>query len=270
MAPYLAFIRSSLLGMLAYRMRYFTGILTYLLYVSIHYFIWQAVFQGASQELDPTRTINGYTFPEMVTYITMAWIARSLYFSNVDYEIDEIVKSGQLSIFLLRPVSFQLLMISQACGELLFRMIFFSLPIGVVIAAIFPILPPNGLSGVALFLLATAVSFLIMAELNFLVGLVAIHFQSISSLMQAKHYLLQLLSGLLIPLTFFPPAAEAILKVLPFQLLTYVPLQFYLGKVGPGETMWLLLHMGFWVMCLHLLGVVFWRYSASRVVVQGG
>ncbi len=49
--------------MLAYRMRYFTGILTYLLFVTVHYFIWQAIFSQKA----PGELINGFTFTTMVT-----------------------------------------------------------------------------------------------------------------------------------------------------------------------------------------------------------
>ena len=41
---YEAFIRNSFLKMLAYRLRYYTGIITYLLFVSVYYFIWSAVY----------------------------------------------------------------------------------------------------------------------------------------------------------------------------------------------------------------------------------
>ena len=39
---YRAFIRTAFLNMLAYRLRYFTGIVTYLLFVS-HYFYYRAL-----------------------------------------------------------------------------------------------------------------------------------------------------------------------------------------------------------------------------------
>ena len=71
---YLAFITNAFLNMLAYRLRYYTGIVTYLHFVSVHYFIWQAVFA----EQPSGARLNGFTFEEMVTYISIGWIARSL------------------------------------------------------------------------------------------------------------------------------------------------------------------------------------------------
>ena len=44
-APYIAFGRVAFLQILAYRLRYFTGIMTYLMNVTVYYFIWRAILQ---------------------------------------------------------------------------------------------------------------------------------------------------------------------------------------------------------------------------------
>ena len=40
-----SFARIGFLNMLAYRARYYVGVLTYLFNVSVYYFIWRAVYQ---------------------------------------------------------------------------------------------------------------------------------------------------------------------------------------------------------------------------------
>lgn len=256
--------------MLAYRLRYFTGILTYLLYVSIHYFVWSAIYEGNAGGDPETAVLNGFTLSDMVTYITVAWIARSMCFSNIDWDIEEMVRSGQVSVFLLRPVNFQLMMLSQAFGELCFRVVFFTLPISIVIGYLFPINAPASVAGLGLFFATSCLGFLVMAQINFLVGMVAFYFKSISSLMQAKHYLLQLFSGLLIPLPFFPAWAEKMLSFLPFQVITYTPLQFYLGKLHGISAAAAILQAAAWVIALYLCGQLAWRHATGRLTVQGG
>ena len=41
------FARIGFLNMLAYRARYYVGVLTYLFNVAVYYFIWRAVFRPA-------------------------------------------------------------------------------------------------------------------------------------------------------------------------------------------------------------------------------
>ena len=46
--PYAEFARVGFVNILAFRLRYFTGIITYFLNVTIYFFIWTAVFRSSS------------------------------------------------------------------------------------------------------------------------------------------------------------------------------------------------------------------------------
>ena len=265
-SAYLAVIRSSFLGMLAYRMRYVTGILTYTLFVSVNYFIWKAIFSTYPEG----STIHGFQLKDMVTYLAVGWIARSFYFSTIDEDIEELVKSGQISIFLLRPISFHLTMLCQAVGESLFRISFFTIPITVVILALFPVSPPVSFDAGLLFLVSSITSFLILAELNFIIGLLSFELQSIQGLNRAKYYLLQLFSGLLMPVAFFPGWFQSIMLALPFRLITAVPMEVYLGKVPQGRIPLLFCEQLFWVAVMWGLAMLLWRRSVRKLTLQGG
>lgn len=262
---YLTFIRTAFLKMLAYRLRYYTGILTYLLFVSVHYFIWQAVFRAHGG-----GEINGYTFTQMVTYVAIGWITRSFYFSNTDEEIDDLVRTGQIGIYLLRPVDLQLMMLSQAAGDCMFRLLFFAPPIAVVTLLVFPVSLPPSWTDALLFALATAVGFLVLALINFIIGMFAFWFKSIDGLIRAKYYIVQLFSGLLIPVAFFPGWLGRIVDALPLKMIAFVPLQFYLGKV-PHDRAWLMLTEQLaWVLALVVSGRILWRIVLRKLTIQGG
>ena len=261
-----AVIRNAFLVMLAYRLRYVTGILTYLLFVSVHYFVWQAVFSGH----EPGERINGFTFPEMITYLTIGWISRSLYFSNIDYDIDEIVRSGHIATYLLRPVNFQAFMVANAIGEALFRFLLFTIPIGAVICFIFPVTLPSTLNDGVLFSLSTVLGFFILAQLNFLVGLLAFVFKSIDGIIRGKYYLTQLCSGLLLPFSFFPSWLRVIVDLLPFQTIAHVPLQLYLGKFSNSQAHDAILLQIFWLAVLSIACAFAWKKATQFLTLQGG
>ena len=48
LAPYAEFTRVGFVNILAFRLRYYTGILTYLINVTVYYFIWKAVYAPAA------------------------------------------------------------------------------------------------------------------------------------------------------------------------------------------------------------------------------
>jgi ABC-2 type transport system permease protein len=265
-APYVASIRLAFLKLLAYRFRYFTGIITYLLFVSVHYFIWKAVYGDG----DPDKVLNGFTFQEMVTYISVGWMARSLYFSDIDEEISSLVRTGQVSIYLLRPVQFHLIMLSEAFGGLLFRLTLFTLPISVVLIQMFPIQLPASLLHGVLFLLSTAISFFVFAEINFLLGLVCFASKSIEGIMRAKYFFIQLFSGLLLPIAFFPDWLRGYIEIFPFKLIAATPLEIYLGKRNGIELLWTMSEMLLWGGALYLLSELLWKVAFKRLSIQGG
>ena len=265
-SPYLAIIRSAFLGMLAYRMRYITGILTYTLFVAVNYFIWNAIFGSRPGD----ARIHGFTLGEMVTYLSVGWIARSFYFSTIDEDIDELVRTGQISVFLLRPMDFHLTMLAQAVGESLFRISFVTLPISCVILMLFPVSAPASFGSALLFLLSSGTSFFILAELNFSVGLLAFELQSIQGLNRAKYYLLQLFSGLLMPVAFFPHWFQTIIYALPFRLITAVPMELYLGKFESSRIPWIFAQQLAWAAVMWLLAYSLWKRCVTKLVLQGG
>lgn len=263
---YLAFVRNAFLKMLAYRARYYTGIFTYVFFVAVYYFIWKAVYAGNAAE----GLINGYSLSDMLTYISVGWVARSCYFSNIDDEMDDLVRTGQISIYLLRPVNFQAMMFAQAAGESVFRALFFSVPIAVTLWLLFPIELPANLAAFSMFVLSTVLGFLVLAALNFLVGLLAFSFKSIDGIMRAKYNLTQLASGLLLPISFFPLWFQQILDLLPFKAIAFVPLQFYLSKIPAHEIGAVFASQFIWFAALSLLGCFFWSRAMARLTVQGG
>ena len=77
---YWAFARVGFINTLAFRLRYYTGIVTYFIYVSVYYFIWKAIYAHST-------SIEGFDFAHLLTYIGVGWIIRSFYFKNIDQDL---------------------------------------------------------------------------------------------------------------------------------------------------------------------------------------
>ena len=265
-AGYMAFVRNAFLAMLSYRLRYYTGIITYILFVSVQYFIWKAVFYDRA----PGEMINGFTLANMVTYVSVAWISRSFYFSNIDEEMDELVKTGAISVFLLRPVNLHLAMLSRAAGESVFRLLFFSVPICIAVYLLFPIAPAADLASWVLFSFSCVVAFFIMAEINFLVGLVSLWVYSVQGIARAKYMLTQLLSGLWMPVAFFPEWFRWVIEILPFKYLSFVPMEFYLGRLSGGDAALTVLAQLSWCVGLFFACEYAQSRALRKLTIQGG
>ncbi|MGO8788099.1 MAG: ABC transporter permease [Terriglobia bacterium] len=260
---YWAFARVGFVNTLAYRLRYFTGIVTYFIYVSVYYFIWKAIYEHST-------SIEGFDFAHLLTYIGVGWIIRSFYFNNIDQDLAYQVMEGRLAMDLIKPVNIQIMYVARAAGESVFRLALLTVPTAVVLFLVYPLRLPASLGDAGAFLVSVGLSFLIVAAINFAVGTFALRLQSILGLLRAKFFLLELFSGLLLPMTFFPHIVQKILDLLPFQYISYIPMLIYLGKLqGAGLARAIALQV-FWVAVLLAIGDGLWRWSSRKVIIQGG
>jgi len=261
-----AFARAGFLRLVAYRLRYVTGILTYTINVSVYYFIWRAIYAHAA----PGTELRGYALSDMVTYVALGWIIRSFYFNNIDREIAALVEEGHVTTYLARPVSLLQAMTGLAAGESLFRLAAFTGPITIVIFLLFPVGGPAGPAAFAAFLASAVLSFAIFAYLNFLVGMAAFATRSIAGLISAKHYTIQLLSGLLMPMAFFPDWLRLASDFLPFRHIAHTPAALYLGRAAGPELLGALGQQALWAAILLVACRWTWGRMVRRLVIQGG
>ncbi len=262
-AVLLEFSRIGFLNMLAFRLRYYTGVLTYLINVTVYYFIWGAIFRA-----DPGYA--GFDFPQMVTYVAIGWIIRSMYFNNIDVEMAEDILEGKITMTMLKPASVQGTYLARAMGESAFRLVMLTLPAAAVIGWVFPVRWPQTAAHFGAFAISLAGSILLVAGMNFIVGACAISLQSILGLLRAKFWMQDLLSGLLVPVTLFPSPLREVSALLPFQHIGFTPLMIYLGKWSWPEIGRALALELFWAAFLLGFGAWFWGRMSRRITIHGG
>ncbi len=257
------FARIGFMNMLAFRLRYYTGIITYFINVSVYYFIWRAIYTYDPKFAD-------MSFPQMVTYVAVGWVIRSLYFNNVDSQMASDILEGKISMVMLKPVSVQASYISRVLGESAFRLVMLTGPTALVIGFLFPLVPPASALHFTAFVIAVGFSILLVAALNFIVGTCAISLKSILGLLRAKFWMQELLSGLLVPVTLFPSPFREISGLLPFQHIGFTPMMIYLGKLDGAAIVRVFLLETFWVVFLFGFGAWFWRTLSRRLTIHGG
>jgi ABC-2 type transport system permease protein len=260
---YGGFLRVGFVNTMAYRLRYYTGIVTYFIYVSIYYFIWKAIYTHSA-------SIEGFDFSQLLTYIAIGWIIRSFYYNNIDQDMATQVLEGKLAMDLIKPVNTQWMYIAQALGESVFRLTMLTVPTAVVLLLVYPVRRPAGVASFIGFLFSVVLSFFLVAGINFAVGTFAVRLKSILGLLRAKYFLLELFSGLLIPISFFPHVFQVAFAFMPFQYISYIPVLLYLGKIsGLGILKALAIQM-FWVAAIVAIGHLFWTWSSRKITIQGG
>ena len=263
---YWEFTRITYLKMLAYRLRYYTGVVSYLIFVAGNTFLFRAVYAG----LPEGTVLGGYDESSIVTYIAIAWIGRSLTFNNIDRELSTQVTEGNIAMNLMKPIDFQAMTFFGALGEAGFRLTLFTLPISIVIFPLFGVQGPASPIAAAASFVSFFLAFAVNSGVNFVVGTFALRMKSIYGLIRAKYVLLEFLTGALIPLSFFPGAMRTIVEHLPFASIGYVPVTIWMGQRTGAALGLALLEQASWAVALYAIGAALWRWGVRRTTVQGG
>lgn len=263
MEKYLEMIRIRFLMMLAYRTDYYTGILIYSINIGVYYFLWSAIYGGKQQ-------IVGLSIIQMTTYVAVSWMARAFYFNNLDREMALEIMEGKVAIELIRPYSYLGMKTMQGLGEGIFRLFFFSVPGLVIVSLIFPVKFTWDPSVWGMFAISIVFSFIINTELNLLTGITTFFLYNNAGLIRAKRVVIDLFSGLLLPISFFPGWAQDVMKYLPFQGISYIPSMIFTNGFTHQQALNALIQQFVWVVILILPVLLLWNLAKKQMIIQGG
>jgi len=263
MSMYIEMIRVRFLMMLAYRTNYYSGILIYSINIGAYYFLWTAIYGGKVE-------IQGLSIIQMTTYVAVAWMARAFYFNNIDREIATEIKEGKVAIEMIRPYNYLGMKTMQGLGEGLFRLLFFSVPGMVIVAFIFPVSISASFTTWAFFFVSLVFSFIVNTQINLLTGIMTFFLFNNSGLIRAKRVVIDLFSGLLLPISFFPLWAQDAMGFLPFQAISYIPSMIFTEGFVGSEIISAIVLQAFWALILFIPIQLLWLLAKKQLIVQGG
>ncbi|MBW7454969.1 ABC transporter permease [Paenibacillus sepulcri] len=262
-SAYLDLIRIRFLMMLAYRVNYYSGIVIYAINIGAYYFLWEAIFGDQ-------KVLGGFTLGQMTTYVAVSWMARAFYFNNLDTEIANEIRDGSVAIQFIRPYNYLIVKLMQGFGEGIFRLLLFMVPGLAIACLLFPVKLPTDPGVWALYFVMLVLSFLINTQINMLTGLFAFFVENNQGMLRMKRVLVDLFSGVVVPISFFPGWLAVTMKWLPFQAITYLPSSVFTGRVAGFEAIRVLGVQIIWFLVLLIPIAWVWRQARYRLFVQGG
>ncbi|GIV96656.1 MAG: ABC transporter permease [Herpetosiphonaceae bacterium] len=245
-----------------YRTAYVAGLLTNAFFAAVRCFVYIAIFDAA-------ESIAGYSLREAISY---TWITQALISINAGWISSEImltVRSGDVVTDLARPWSFYGYWLSRFLGERAFSLLTrgsLTYLLGVLYFQAHVPSAGEALAFAAALLLAMLVSF----ALTFMVNLTAFWLVDSTGVIMLANVVLGFFSGFLIPLAFFPPALESIARILPFQAITALPAEIFLGRIAGAALIPALLLQLLWALMLTALALLVLRAAVRKVIIQGG
>ena len=266
MSAYLAFARSSFLSQLAYRNEVWANLFGKVVQVFARVAIWMAVYAGVG-----ARVVDGVSLQQMVTYALLGGLVMGATRpERIIGEIGRSLKSGDIAVWLLKPISYPLYLFANESGSYLYRLGSQVIPTIAFTAFFYGMMPPASLFHGLMFIAYWALAFGLLFLMAALFGLVAFWLMTSFSLDWILGAFLHLFSGLLVPFWFFPEPLATIARHLPFAWVVYYPNAAYLGRMTVGDS-WLYLGVGIVWAALFFAGVLWlWHRASTRITVQGG
>ncbi len=227
--------------------------------------VWAVLYRSYPQQFPVTGgQTKTYAAVTQLTAVMLTW------WSGAHHRIARQVRDGTLYVDLLRPVSYPFQLLCWELGESAARLGLVVLPAGIPLFVLLGLGPPGSAAGGLLSAASTVLSFVLLYECNFLVGLVVFRTLSLKGVQHAYHALITLLSGLWIPLWLYPGPLAAISQVLPFRSIFYTPAAVYVGYLdGPAAVRACAVQLG-WAVVLWLGLEAGWAGTRRALSAQGG
>ena len=266
MKAYLSFFKLRFAVQLQYRAAAVASLTTNFFFGMVRVMVFQAFY--ASSTLAQPLTLQ-----QTVTYTWMAQATFRLQPFNLDKESIEMIRTGNIAYELCRPLHLYFVWYFRLMSFRLVPALLAGTPI-IVVAYLLPgdygmMLPASPAAAVA-WIISTFFALLLSCAISNLVSVSTLWTISAVGIQSMFLVITGVLSGLYIPLSFFPDGMQTVLRILPFGGLLDIPLRFYLGLVPASDIFSLGLLQLFWILAFIFTGVALLNQGIKRVVVQGG
>lgn len=221
---------------------------------------------------DQRDDVGGYDVSDAMAYV---WLAQGLLAVVASFgpswsELALRVRSGDVATDLHRPVDLQRALFAQDIGRAAYQALWRAAPQFVLGAIFYEITAPADALRWLAFGLSVCLAIVVSFAIRFLVNLSSFWLLDYRGPQVLALTVTHLLSGLIVPLSYFPEPWGDIVRALPFAAMVQAPIDIYVDEPLGGSTVGVLLLQAFWAVTLILAGRLVLAAGTRKLVVQGG
>jgi ABC-2 type transport system permease protein len=259
--PYRAIARATLRSVLAFRLQFGLSLLSVLFQLVAMLTVWHALLA--------TRTVPGFSWPQMEVYLLVGFSSGSLVSTLSDFRISYKIRTGQVALDLVKPVDYQGARLAETAGSLVTELASICIVWAVMFAFGLRIsLPPTRY--LALFAVSFALIGLLKFSVVYLTGLLCFWTQNYVGLQWARLAVTSLLSGAVVPLSLLPHWLGTTAQWLPFAGMSSTPGLILIGDAAGWYAVRLVLVQLAWAVALWLVARLAWRGALRQLTIHGG
>lgn len=267
MKSYLSYFKLKFITGLQYRSAALAGIFTQLFFGFIYISVYIACYESNNGNLP-------MPLDELVSFLWLNQAFFSLiYLWYKDKDILNLIKTGNLSYELCRPQDLYFMWFSKILGEKLSSSLLRFFPV-ILIAVLLPAPFNLDLSITLPRLLIFSVSFflaiiltVVLILLYHVICLITLDEKGIVNILMVSS---DILSGLVLPIPFFPTLLQKISNFLPYRYVSDFPFRLYVGNISLTSGIKGIIIQIIWIIILILIGRLITKKALKKAVIQGG
>lgn len=267
MRQYFTFFKIRFIAGLQYRVAALAGMSTQVVWGLMEVLLYRAFYLEY-----PERFPMG--LQALMSYIWLQQAFLSLFFIYAwETELFEAARTGSVAYELVRPVNIYGMWGVRSLALRLSRAVLRAIPV-ILIAVLIP--APYGLrltvsSAVFLvFLLSVGLMLWVVIALTMILYGASFHMTYSAGLNMLMAALMDILSGSIVPLPFFPEGLRIVAELSPFGAMQNVPLRIFGGDILPGQIPGYLCLQLFWAVVMTAIGYGLIHTGLRRCTVAGG
>jgi ABC-2 type transport system permease protein len=259
---FLAIARMAFFQQAFYRFELVFNALRAVVFVVVISAVWRAVYQSRP-------ALAGFSLDQLVFYTCTAALLVLLFEVNVEREIGDRLRSGNLALQLLKPVNYFLYGFAEGAGTLAYTAAFSVLPTFLVLALLLDF-PPVDRAALAAAAVMVGLGFALFFAFCHITALTTFFTVEVWGVEYMRMVLVRFLAGGIVPLALFPEALQRIVLWLPFPYMIYYPTLALTGALEPTLLPRVLgLQIG-WLAALLAVNALYWKAIVRRVTIHGG
>ena len=264
---YLSYFKLRFIIGLQYRAAAYAGFFTQIFFGLIFIMVYLAFYESGSGN-------TPMTIEQLVSYLWLNQAFFSLF--NMLYKDGEIfasIKNGNVAYELTRPKKLYFMWYSKIIGQRFAMVTLRCLP--VLLLAFFLPKPfrlglPVSFLNFILFILTLIIGALLMTAIVTLYPIITLRTIDPKGIPTIFASIADILSGLVVPIPFFPKFLQIISNALPFRYMSDLSFRIYVGNIGLKEGLIGLAIQFVWVFIIIGIGYFCTKKALKRIVVQGG
>ena len=251
MRAYITYFKLKFISSLQYRSAAWAGIATQFFFGFVYIMVYVAFYESGGNNLP-------MELPQVVTYLWLnqALLALVNQFTR-DQELFKLVREGGISYELVRPKNLYFMWYFKIIGQRLANVTLRFFPL-LLVTSILPY--PFHMGGPASIL--HFLSFIVSLGLGtLLVTALAVFYPIITIITMNEKGIVNLiittadiLSGIVVPIPFFPKFLQIISSFLPFQYISDLPFRLYVGNISLADGVFGMCIQFIWIIIFIILG----------------